>query len=115
MSRLVGLGFELHAAAYLEARGLRVVARNFTCRGGELDLVCEDGETVVFVEVRARASDELGAPEETIGVLKRRRVLRAARYFLLRAGWNARPCRIDVIAITGTRLRHYEDAFGETA
>jgi putative endonuclease len=112
MSRALGLAFELDAARYLEARGFRVIARNFSCRGGELDLVCEEGDTVVFVEVRARARDELGAPEETIGALKRRRIVRAARYFLYRAGWTDRPCRIDVIAILGARLLHIEDAFG---
>ncbi len=111
MSRARGAEFERRAAAYLERRGLRVVDKNFACRGGELDLVCDDGGTLVFVEVRARADDRFGAPEETVRPLKRRRLVRAARHYLMvRRAWD-RPCRFDVVAIEGTEIRHYPNAF----
>lgn len=111
MSRALGAEFERRAAAYLERRGLRVVEKNYVCRRGELDLVCDDGGTLVFVEVRARADGRFGAPEETVRRLKRRRLVLAARHYLMVRRVEDRPCRFDVVAIEGTDIRYYPDAF----
>ena len=70
------------AAALLEARGLRIVARNWRRPEGELDLVADDAGTCVFVEVRSRTGDETGHPLESISPRKRARVIRAARLYL---------------------------------
>ncbi len=85
--------------------------RNYTCRGGEIDLVCEHGEALVFVEVRARSRSDFGTPEETVTTLKQRRILRAAEHFLARHKLSDRICRFDVIAIAGDELTHLVDAF----
>jgi putative endonuclease len=111
-SRAIGAEAERRAAEFLRRRGFVVLAANYTCKGGELDLVCDDGGTVVFVEVRARRGAEFGAPEETISALKRRRVVLAARHWLARNGGEARACRFDVVAIEGDAIRHLPDAFG---
>jgi putative endonuclease len=111
MSRELGQRYEAIAEQLLTGLGYRVVERNFTCRGGEIDLVCLDGEVLVFVEVRGRANDEHGAPEETIGRLKQRRLLRAAWVYLLRRGLGEPACRFDVIAIDVRGARLYRDAF----
>ena len=67
---------------------------------GELDLVMQDGATLVFVEVRARSNTRLGTPAESINVRKRDRLRKAARYYLLRNPQHqTRPCRFDVVCV----------------
>jgi putative endonuclease len=93
--------WESRAAGYLEAQGLRVVARGFRCRVGELDLVCQDDRHLVIVEVRARGG-ALTSAMESIGPGKRRRIVQATRYLLLRhREWHAAPIRFDVVAFDG--------------
>ncbi len=108
---------EARAAAYLEAEGYRLLERNFHCRSGELDLVAEEGDTLVFVEVKSRSSTFFGLPCESIGAGKRRKLLRAAAYYALRQNWSGRPQRFDVIEVLrweGTLyLRHTKNVFGE--
>ena len=111
MSRAIGDVAEARAAVFLQNKGYRVVARNWCCKGGELDLVCDDKGTLVFVEVRARKDDRHGAAVETVRDLKRRRLIHAAEQYLVKHG-DDKPCRFDVIALTGEDVEHYEDAFG---
>lgn len=111
MSRALGDEAEARAAVHLQRKGYRVLARNWTVRGGELDLVCEDGDSVVFVEVRARRDASHGTPLETVSALKRRRLVRAAELWLLRNDRSDAPCRFDVVAIEGDAITHFEDAF----
>ena len=117
-ARDLGRRAEDEAARFLEARGLRLVARSFRARGGEIDLIVEDGETLVFVEVKARTSLSWGRPSEAVGALKRARMERAARLFLARRGAGPEPpCRFDVIEVLARpgeplRFRHVRDAFG---
>ncbi len=103
---------EQRALRYLARNGQTCLARNFRTRGGEVDLVTLDGETLVFVEVRARQSLAFGYPEETVGWRKRRRLVQAARVFLTRYPQHgARPCRFDVVAFYGDRIHLITDAF----
>jgi putative endonuclease len=87
------------AARLLAAHGLRLLARNVRCRGGEVDLIALDRETVVFVEVRLRRHRDFGGAASSIGRAKRRRVILAARYWLAGTGhaWAGRPCRFDAV------------------
>ncbi|HXH03902.1 MAG TPA: YraN family protein [Candidatus Competibacteraceae bacterium] len=101
------------ACRYLSARGLRLVQRNYRCGAGELDLIMRDGATLVFVEVRWRAPNRYASAAETITPTKRRRLILAARHYLLRLGADP-PCRFDVIAIDGSdapALEWIRDAF----
>ena len=101
-TRLRGKTYEAEAERWLMARGLRPLARNFTTRGGELDLIMEDGATLVFVEVRFRASGRFVGALESITPTKQRRVLHAAACWLQRnPAQNTRPCRFDVVGIEG--------------
>jgi putative endonuclease len=103
------------AAAYLEGRGYVVLARNWRCRGGELDLVVSNGTTVVFVEVRSRRGSCCGTPLESVDARKRERLARLALRFL--ATWPCREplARFDVIGVRLDRdppqLDHVERAF----
>jgi len=89
------------ARRYLEAHGLTLVARNFRCRVGELDLIMRDGEQLVFVEVRSRRHSRFGTPAESVTRIKQRRLLRAAAFYLQRQRLDI-PCRFDVVAILQT-------------
>lgn len=92
-----GAAAEALVARFLAQRGLAVVARNVRCRGGEVDLVCLDGGTLVFVEVRLRANSRFGGAAASITPAKQRRVVTAARWWLAGAGRHhaTRPCRFD--------------------
>jgi putative endonuclease len=93
---------EDEAARFLEARGLSLLARNVRVGGGELDLVAEDGGTVVFVEVKWRRDASRGAPAEAVTPVKRRKLLSAARVWLAENPSSARrEVRFDVVAIEG--------------
>lgn len=94
---------EALAQHHLEARGLRLVQRNYQCRRGEIDLVMEEGATLVFVEVRYRRTGAYGRPEETVGPRKQARLVAAAQHYLQHTRQHARPCRFDVVALTGRK------------
>ena len=96
-----GAAAEALAAEHLAAHGLRVIARNVRCRGGEVDLVCLDRSHVVFVEVRLRSNDRFGGAAESITAAKQRRLLIAAQWWLGGAGRRFRdaPCRFDAVLL----------------
>ncbi len=94
---------EQTALRYLEKQGLTLVTRNFLCRGGEIDLIMQDGATLVFVEVRKRADRRFGGALASIGPKKLARLRLAALTFLQR--YREPPaCRFDVVAIDGGAL-----------
>lgn len=102
---------EREAEAYVRRLGWKVLDRGWRCRSGELDLVAADGETVVFIEVKARSSERFGLPEEAVGRAKQARVARLAQAYLQAKGLSGRPARFDVIALSGGDVRHIRDAF----
>ncbi len=105
-----GAEAEQLAADYLLGQGLHLVARNFRCRGGEIDLVMRDGATLVFVEVRARSSAAFGGAAESISSAKQARIILAAQHFLARHGIDA-PCRFDAVLLQAGRLQWLRAAF----
>ncbi len=97
-----GRSAEMLAARYLATQGLKALCANFRCRSGEIDIVMQEGATIVFVEVRYRASNSFLDPLESITVQKRDRIVRAARHFLqTRRGGSQAPCRFDVVTLLG--------------
>lgn len=100
-TRDVGEQFESLARRHLERAGLQLIASNVHCRQGEIDLVMNDGETVVFVEVRYRRSNRSGDGFDSVGPAKRNKLIRAASIYLAANPKLARrPCRFDVVAVT---------------
>ena len=96
-----GAAAEALARQHLEQQGLRLLAQNWRCRLGELDLVMLDADTVVFVEVRYRRYSAWGGAAESVDARKREKLSRAAQHFLQQESrWAKHPCRFDVIAIT---------------
>jgi putative endonuclease len=97
-----GMAGENLAAEYLELRGLKILARNLRCKAGELDLVCLDVGVLVIVEVRQRESAEFGGALDSVTWAKRRKIIRATRYFLQRqVEWRDYSMRFDVLAVQG--------------
>jgi putative endonuclease len=95
-----GEAAEAMARLHLEKHGLRLLAQNWRCRLGELDLVMLDADTVVFVEVRYRRYSAWGGAAASVDVRKREKLSRAAQLFLQQESrWAKYPCRFDVIAI----------------
>lgn len=102
------------AARYLVKQGLSVLARNFRCRGGEIDLVCRDGKTLVFVEVRLRRNAHYGGAGASIDPAKQRRIILAARHFLAAHKAADGDCRFDCVLFSALAEHHVEwirDAF----
>jgi putative endonuclease len=97
--RARGQDAESAAAAFLERRGYRVLARNHRTRRGEVDLVCRDGDALCFVEVRSRSRLDYGSPAASVTVAKARRVVSAATDWALRHGGLEQPMRFDVVSI----------------
>lgn len=98
----MGSHAEQLAERFLARRGLTLVARNYRCRRGEIDLVMHDTESLVFVEVRRRASRAFGGGLASVDARKQARLVAAAEHYLMthRIG-DDRPCRFDVVAVDG--------------
>jgi putative endonuclease len=104
------------AHRYLRNSGYMVVARNYRPSGGEVeaDIVARQGDTVIFVEVKSRASGEYGSPDRAIGGEKQKNIVRAARAYATRAGIEWSQVRFDVISVVFTdppSITHLQDAF----
>ena len=105
------------AVAHLESKGYLILARNFRCRDGEIDIIAQNNGCLVFVEVRARRGDSLGTAAESLTPLKGARISAAADAYCDQNPRAAEDRRIDVIAIDLTsrgrllRLEHIESAF----
>jgi len=115
-TRQQGRHWEQVAEKMLQARGLRLVTRNYQCRGGEIDLIMLDESVLVFVEVRYRQSDRYGSGADSVTFTKQRRIIGAAKQFLLRHPFHVgRPARFDVVSIgdgpTGVELNWIRSAF----
>ncbi|MFL6671852.1 MAG: YraN family protein [Massilia sp.] len=98
-----GRRWEQAALAHLKRQGLALVEANYSCKGGEIDLVMRDRDTLVFVEVRQRADRKHGGAAASITPAKIRRLVRAAQFYLLRFPQTP-PCRFDIVAFDGDQL-----------
>ena len=111
----LGARGEDRAAAWYRAAGYDVVARNWRCPEGELDLVVGRPGELVFCEVKTRSSDRFGAPAEAVTIAKQRRLRMLAARFLadhvLDAGTAGRTIRFDVVAVSGSAVDVIEAAF----
>ena len=114
--RAVGAYGERMAERHLVAQGLVVLARNWRCAEGEVDLILRDGENVVFCEVKTRRGDAYGTPAEAIGPVKVRRLRRLAALWLDQSSVRPKEVRFDVVAVLpqprgATKIEHLRAAF----
>lgn len=102
------------ARRWLMTHGFDIVATNFACRSGEIDVIAREGDVLCFIEVKARTSDRFGTAIEAVSPRKQRRIGRAASWYLARQPYDG-PCRFDVLALDqqkdGWRITLARDAF----
>lgn len=116
MRSILGRSGEQRAEKYLRRRGYRLVARNYRCPIGEIDLIFLDGKTVVFVEVKTRTNAGHADPQDAVNQHKQKKIGQCARYFLRQTQSEHRVCRFDVLAVVDLedepfRIEHLIDAF----
>lgn len=110
-NREIGGCQEQRAKEYLEAQGVKIIAQNFRCRSGEIDLIGRDGEYLVFIEVKYRKQEAM-FPEEAVDDKKQRKICRVADYYRCRYRISAEAyIRYDVVALTEHEIRWYQNAF----
>jgi putative endonuclease len=112
----VGAYGERVAERHLVADGLVVLARNWRCRAGEVDLILRDGDVVVFCEVKTRRGTRYGTPAEAVGHAKARRLRRLAAQWLAQSALHPREIRFDVVSVLAgapgaARVEHLRGAF----
>ena len=110
-NRQVGEMYEKKAAAYLVSLGYEIIEYNFRCRQGEIDIVAKDGECLVFCEVKYRKNLQKGSPEEAVSIQKKKRISRAALYYLHKYHLVNVECRFDVVSILDDEMKLYKNAF----
>jgi len=115
--RWFGTRSERTAARYLRRQGYRILARNYTCPQGELDLVALDGTCVVFVEVRSTGGDDVSRPATSVDLAKQRRLTDLAVHYLREHRLLNQAARFDVVALSWPpdrrepSITHYRNAF----
>ena len=113
LKTLLGQSAEKQAEIFLKSNGLVLVARNWRCRFGEIDLIMQDGATRVFVEVRLRNRSDFGGAAASVTTSKQRKLLAAAHQYLTTLK-TLPPCRFDVVAMSGdTRPDWIKNAFDD--
>ena len=110
--RKTGKEYERLASDYLIRKGYIILEQNFSCRSGEIDLICLDKRELVFVEVKYRSMGRSGGSLEAVNVRKQIQISRTAIYYLMKTGRSMDcPCRFDVVGIDGVSISHIENAF----
>ncbi len=111
----IGDDFELQAVRWLQRRGLRIKARNFSGKTGEIDIIAWDGPHLVFIEVRARSHRGFAGAAASVSAAKRARLVRTAALYLQQHQLTDVPCRFDVVAFeprqSGAEINWIRGAF----
>lgn len=107
----IGCSYEQLAGRYLEQHGYRILQYNFRCSFGEIDIIAEDGEYLVFCEVKYRADSRKGSPLEAVTMAKQRRISKTAMYYITTRNIADKPCRFDVVGILGNQIQIIKQAF----
>lgn len=108
-----GAQAETLAAQYLRQQGLKLLAQNYRCRFGEIDLIMQDGTTLVFIEVRLRRHADFGGAAASIDTRKQQRIIRTAQHYLAHLA-RTPPCRFDAVLMDGIendRVQWLKNAF----
>ncbi len=113
----IGPRGETLAAKYLVKQGYEILERNYLISGAEVDLIAKKEDTICFVEVKTRGSDDFGLPEEFVDLRKRRKIIRAAKVYLGTKGYDDFFVRFDIVAVVndGSKgvINHIKHAFQE--
>ena len=112
-TKILGEKYENMAIHYLKQKKYKILARNFLCPAGEIDIIAYDKASnyIVFVEVKYRATNAFGRPLEAITPEKQRKIKITSQVYLKLKGWLDKNYRFDVVEIIDDQLRHIIDAF----
>ena len=102
---------ENRAAVFLQQHGCRILDRNFHTRGGEIDLIAADGDTLVFAEVKTRSYEAYGGPLGAVTPAKQRRIAQTALRYVQEKGLKFESIRFDVLCVLPERIEHIKNAF----
>lgn len=117
LTKLFGDRGEKAAVRFLKQLGYRILAQQYRCRTGEIDIIAQDGDRIVFVEVKTRVSTAAGHPTEAITQDKQKKLTQLGLIYLKEHGWLDRPARFDVVSVLWAkdvkepRIDHYPNAF----
>ena len=100
------------AVRYLQSREYKILERNYRIRFGEIDIIAEQGENLVFIEVKTRADKYFGSPFESVTVRKQKQLSKVALEYMSKQDWHNRPARFDVV---GIELQEGENTFQNAA
>ena len=102
------------ALEYLKSKGYTIVSKNFRCKQGEIDIIAEDSDNIIFIEVKTRTSTKFGEAKEAVNTEKQKHIYKAAGYFLYKNNLESRFVRIDVIEVyilkNGVKINHIKQA-----
>ena len=110
--KFLGRAGEIKSAEYLKKKGYKILDTNYRTAVGEIDIIAEDGEVLVFIEVKTRSSDEYGAPSEAVNLKKQEKYYKTASLYLQKHKKTQSQCRFDVIEIENGQINHILNAFG---
>jgi len=115
-NKILGASGENTACEYLSECGYRVIERNFSCKVGEIDIIAIQDDSIVFIEVKTRSSEEYGLPSEAVSRKKQGRIIKTALYYLQSNKLFDYMCRFDVIEVVideenNYRINLIKDAF----
>lgn len=114
--KIYGLGLKGEEAAkrYLRKKGFKILDANYQCRFGEIDIIAQTKDTIVFCEVKTRSEGMLAAPQESVDYFKQQKIIKTAQIWLQAKGVDDRPLRFDVLAVTIAKgkaeIEHIENA-----
>lgn len=109
--RETGSAWEEAAVCYIRRAGVRILARNYRCSQGEIDIIGYHQDCLVFFEVKYRKDTAFGSPEEAVGAAKQEKISRCALVYLYSHGGIEQAIRFDVIAVCADRICWYQNAF----
>jgi len=105
-----GKAAEQQAAQFLEEQGYIILSANYHTRYGEIDLIAQDGNCLVFVEVKQRSSHRFGSPEEAVTLKKQQKLILSAQHYLQKNPWD-KEMRFDMVAVDQNECRLYQNAW----
>lgn len=118
-NKKIGAEGEEAACRYLKRRGYRILERNYTVRGGELDIIAMDGDELVFAEVKTRTSTSMGLPSDAVNSFKKQHIIYTAKHYIAKKKLYDIQVRFDVIEVMPQKgilkrysVNHIKDAFG---
>ncbi len=108
--RKIGNFYEEAVIEYLSLYGIKIISKNFRCKFGEIDIIGQDKDYLIFIEVKYRKDERFGNPIEAVNETKRRTICKCASYYCLIHNIS-KPIRYDVIGVCGTEITWIKDAF----